>query len=90
MRKNLLKTLLVAVGLVMGVNGAWGQPQTKTWTIDPADANPFKDRSRITSAIIDDTEFGKVVQFTCASNAQNGYSFSDYNFAGLTKYFISN
>lgn len=85
MRKNLLKTMLVAVGLVMGVNGTWGQTQTKTWTIDPTDANPFKDRSRITSTVIDDTYLGSVVQFVCAHNAQNGYSFSDYNFADSIK-----
>ena len=44
----------------------------------------FTDNSRITSAIEDDATLGsKVLGWTCASNAQNGYSFSHYDFTSL-------
>ena len=42
----------------------------------------FTDDSRITSAIETDETLGsKVLGWTCADNAQNGYCFSHYNFA---------
>lgn len=45
------------------------------------DVNIFSDKSRITSAIeTDATLNSKVVGWTCAKNAQNGYSFSLYDF----------
>ena len=45
----------------------------------------FTRRSRVTVAIEDNTALkSKVVGFTCASNAQNGYSFADYNMTALT------
>lgn len=45
------------------------------------DNKVFTDDSRITSAIEDDAALSsKVVGWTCAGNAQNGYSFSHYDF----------
>jgi hypothetical protein len=44
----------------------------------------FANDSRITVAIEDNADLSsKVVGFTCASNAQNGYSFSHYDFSSL-------
>ena len=46
------------------------------------DVNIFTDDSRITSAIEANEDLdSKVLGWTCANNAQNGYSFSHYNFA---------
>ena len=57
--------------------------QTTTFTFEDSN-NPFTDARRITSAIEDDATLGsKVLGWTCASNAQNGYSFSHYDFTSL-------
>ena len=46
--------------------------------------NPFTDDSRIASAIEADEALGSnVLGWTCANNAQNGYSFSHYDFTSL-------
>lgn len=48
------------------------------------DNKVFTDDSRITSAIEDNTVLGsKVLGWTCAHNAQNGYCFSHYDFTSL-------
>ncbi|MBR1415593.1 MAG: hypothetical protein IJ570_06995 [Prevotella sp.] len=44
----------------------------------------FTDDSRITGAIENDATLGSnVIGWTCANNAQNGYSFSHYDFSSL-------
>ena len=54
-----------------------------TFTFEDSN-NPFTDDSRITSAIEDDATLGSnVLGWTCKSNAQNGYSFSHYDFTSL-------
>ena len=54
-------------------------------TLDFEDeVNPFTDDSRIASAVENDTILNsKVIGWTCAGNAQNGYSFSHYDFTSL-------
>ena len=61
------------------------EPKPTKYTYDFEDEkNPFSDRSRITSAIEDDATLNsKVLGFTCAKNAQNGYSFSDFALTNL-------
>ena len=89
-------TLLVYEGIKSGNAGAAGgfmtdvrveveyDPYEATeTTFDFEDGNKvFTDDSRITSAIETDETLGsKVLGWTCADNAQNGYCFSHYNFA---------
>ena len=89
-------TLLVYEGIKSGNAGAAGgfmtdvrveveyDPYEATETkFDFEDGNKvFTDDSRITSAIETDETLGsKVLGWTCADNAQNGYCFSHYNFA---------
>lgn len=81
MKRNLLKTLLVAVGLAMGSN-SMAKINTHTVTLDPATSNFFIDDSRITSSVVEENN-ESVIQFLCAGNAQNGYSFSHCNFSEL-------
>lgn len=59
--------------------------EATTKTIDFEDGEKvFTDDSRITGAIEDDATLGsKVLGWTCANNAQNGYSFSHYDFSGI-------
>ena len=53
----------------------------KTLSFDFEDGNKvFTDDSRITSSIIEENS-SKVLNFVCAKNAQNGYSFSHYDFS---------
>ena len=75
-----LFTLLCLLGLTLNVCA-----QTTVTTYDFEDeVSIFTDNSRITSAIEDDATLGsKVLGWTCASNAQNGYSFSHYDFTSL-------
>ena len=87
MKKKLLKSmraLLVAAGLCVGA-GAWADESSTTTTYTFEDENPvFTGQSRVTVAIEDnDALSSKVVAFTCAHNAQNGYSFANYNFSSL-------
>ena len=88
--KHLLtKTLLVAAELLVG-QSAWAQTVT---TYDFEDGNAlFTQDSRITVAVVEGTQKiynedfaldGKAVKFTGANNAQNGYSFSHYDFSSL-------
>lgn len=58
-----------------------------TTTYDFEDGNAvFTADSRISVAIEDNaTLSSKVVGFTCANNAQNGYSFAHYNFSSLVQ-----
>ena len=81
MKRNIHKTLLVAVGLAMGSN-SMTKINTHTVTLDPATSNFFIDDSRITSSVVEENN-ESVIQFLCAGNAQNGYSFSHCNFSEL-------
>ena len=90
-------TLLVYEGVKAGNGGAAGGFMTDVYveveSYDPFEATTttfdfedgeklFTDDSRITSAIETDETLGsKVLGWTCADNAQNGYCFSHYNFA---------
>ena len=86
---KLFKSLLVAAGLLVGAS-AWAQTTT---TYDFEDGNAlFSSDSRITLSVVSEdqtynngtyTVDSKVVKFTAASNAQNGYSFSHYDFNSL-------
>lgn len=59
--------------------------EATTTTFDFEDGNKvFTDDSRITSAIETDATLGSnVLGWTCANNAQNGYSFSHFDFTSL-------
>ena len=59
--------------------------QETVYTYDFEDGiNPFTDDSRITSGIeYNATADGNVLGWTCAGNAQNGYSFSHFDFTSL-------
>ena len=90
-------TLLVYEGVKDGNGGAAGGFMTDVYveveSYDPFEATTttfdfedgeklFTDDSRITSAIeANETLGSKVLGWTCADNAQNGYCFSHYNFA---------
>ena len=82
MRKNLLKSMLVALMAMVGTT-AWAGETTTTYDFEDGNA-VFTGRSRITVAIENDAVLGSnVVAFTNAANAQNGYSFADFNFSSL-------
>ena len=85
MKKHLLKTLLVATGLLAGTLSSWADVETTTTKFDFEDENAvFTGDSRITVAIENDENLGSnVVAFTNAKNAQNGYSFAHYDFSNL-------
>ena len=85
MKKHLLKTLLVATGLLAGSVNSWGDVETTTTKFDFEDNKTvFKEDSRITVAIENDQILNsKVVTFTNAQNAQNNYSFAHYDFSSL-------
>lgn len=68
-------------GLAVTANAA--DTTTTTYTFEDDNA-VFTADSRITVAIEDNTELSsKVVSFTNANNAQNGYSFAHYDFSKL-------
>lgn len=86
MKQNLLKTMLVSTALLAGSMGGV-MAGTVTTTYDFEDANKvFAEDSRVTVAIEDDADLSsKVVTFTGAKNAQNGYCFAHYDFSDLVK-----
>ena len=84
---SLLRLALMVV-MLMGVGNVWGQTYTTTTTAyDFEDGKAlFTADSRITATVEDNTDLSsKVVAFTCASNAQNGYSFAHYDISSLVK-----
>ena len=85
MKKHLLKTLLVATGLLAGSVNSWGDVETTTTKFEFEDNKTvFKEDSRITVAIENDQILNSnVVTFTNAKNAQNDYSFAHYDFSSL-------
>ena len=84
MRKLFTKLMLLMLLMVVGgLSPAWGSDTTTTFDFEDGNA-VFTGDSRITVAIKDDSTLNsKVVGFTCASNAQNGYSFAHYDFSSL-------
>ena len=85
MNKNLLKTFLVAMGLAVGVNGAWAEETTKSYDFE--DESPLLtvyDGARPSLAVVDDEERGsKVLNYTCGNT--NAIAFAYYDFADLVK-----
>ena len=62
------------------------QTEAVTTTYDFEDGNKvFVDRSRITSSIVAESGYdgSSALLFTCAGNAQNGYSFSNFDISSL-------
>lgn len=80
-----MKKIFSLLGLLMLLfsSGVWAGTTTTTYTFE--DENKvFTEDSRITAAIENNTDLNsKVVGFTCASNAQNGYSFAHFDFSSL-------
>lgn len=85
MKQNLLKTMLVSTALVAGTMGVWADEVTKKYDFEDGVAL-FSPDSRMTVAVEDDADLkSKVVSFTAAHNAQNGYSFAHHDFSSLVK-----
>lgn len=86
MKQNLLKTMLFSAALVAGSYGGV-MADTETTKYDFEDGNKlFTEDSRVTVGIESDANLNSnVVTFTCAKNAQNGYSFAHYDFSTLVK-----
>lgn len=85
MKQNLLKTMLVSTALVAGTMGVWADEVTKKYDFEDGVAL-FSADSRMTVAVEDDADLNsKVVSFTAARNAQNGYSFAHHDFSSLVK-----
>lgn len=85
MKQNLLKTMLVSTALVAGTMGVWADEVTKKYDFEDGVAL-FSADSRMTVAVEDDADLNsKVVSFTAAHNAQNGYSFAHHDFSSLVK-----
>jgi len=80
-----MKKIFSLLGLLMLLfsSGAWAGTTTTTYTFE--DENKvFTEDSRITAAIENNTDLNSnVVGFTCAKNAQNGYSFAHFDFSSL-------
>lgn len=85
MKQNLLKTMLVSTALVAGTMGVWADEVTQKYDFEDGVAL-FSADSRVTVAVEDDADLkSKVVSFTAARNAQNGYSFAHHDFSSLVK-----
>lgn len=85
MKQNLLKTMLVSTALVAGTMGVWADEVTKKYDFEDGVAL-FSADSRMTVAVEDDADLNsKVVSFTAAHNAMNGYSFAHHDFSSLVK-----
>lgn len=84
MKKFFISSLAM---LLLGISGVSADVEQKKETYDFEAENAstvFTGRSRITVAVEKDATLNSnVVSFTNASNAQNGYSFADYNFSSL-------
>lgn len=84
MKTNLLKALLLAVGVTASL-GTWGSSTTTTYDFED-DKPIFTADSRISVAVESNTGLNsKVVAFTNAKNAANAYSFAHYDFSDLVK-----
>ena len=82
MRKFTIKSLLIAAALCLGTS-AWAKETTTTYNFEDGNA-VFTGDSRISVGIENDATLNSnVVAFTCANNAQNGYSFAHYDFTKL-------
>lgn len=88
MKRNLLKTLLVAVGLVMGINATWGQGVWSTiFSEDYNDANTFnlfwksaaEGRYTINQTLKSDNDYA--MEIVPVSNGNNG---TTATYTGLT------
>lgn len=85
MKQNLLKTMLVSTALVAGTMGVWADEATKKYDFEDGVAL-FSADSRMTVAVEDNVDLNsKVVSFTGARNALNGYSFAHHDFSSLVK-----
>lgn len=85
MKQNLLKTMLVSTALVAGTMGVWADEVTKEYDFEDGVAL-FSADSRMKVAVEEDADLkSKVVSFTAAHNAQNGYSFAHHDFSSLVK-----
>jgi hypothetical protein len=85
MKQNLLKTMLVSTALVAGTMGVWADEVIQKYDFEDGVAL-FSADSRVTVAVEDDADLkSKVVSFTAARNAQNGYSFAHHDFSSLVK-----
>ena len=85
MKQNLLKTMLVSTALVAGTMGVWADEVTKKYDFEDGVAL-FSADSRVTVAVEDNADLNsKVVSFTGAHNAQNGYCFAHHDFSSLVK-----
>ena len=82
MRKFTIKSLLITAALCLGTS-AWAEETTTTYNFEDGNA-VFTGDSRISVGIENDATLNSnVVAFTCANNAQNGYSFAHYDFTKL-------
>lgn len=85
MKQNLLKTMLVSTALVAGTMGVWADEVTKKYDFEDGVAL-FSADSRVTVAVEDNADLNsKVVSFTGAHNALNGYCFAHHDFSSLVK-----
>lgn len=85
MKQNLLKTMLVSTALVAGTMGVWADEVTQKYDFEDGVAL-FSADSRVTVAVEDNADLSsKVVSFTGARNALNGYSFAHHDFSSLVK-----
>lgn len=82
MKKFTIKSLLIAAALCLGTS-AGAKETTTTYNFEDGKA-VFRADSRITLSVENDAILNSnVVSFTCAHNAQNGYSFAHYDFTEL-------
>ncbi len=80
MKKTFTQKLIMLLLMVVGVNSAWAEEKTVTFNFEDGNSAFNKNLSRITVAIEDNADLNsKVVGFTCANNAQNGYSQASLN-----------
>lgn len=85
MKQNLLKTMLVSTALVAGTMGVWAEEVTQKYDFEDGVAL-FSADSRVTVAVEDNADLNsKVVSFTGAHNAGNGYCFAHHDFSSLVK-----
>lgn len=75
MKRNLLKTVLVAVGLVAGMSGAWAQEVTAT-LVHTASTTCGKDKTVITGTVDSDKEHYNLE----GSQTYQGYAFAEFAF----------
>ncbi len=85
MKKNLLKSMGVAMLTLLGTSVAYADlvPTTKTYDFEGENAEqPFTARSRMSVSIGANEALGSnVLNFVNAGNCQNGYGFANFNFS---------